>query len=147
MKNPVQAPSDSGSTARLILKLRESSVEVGKEIRVDLFTERIQGLKEGAFTLSYDPQVLELQSTVEGEVPKRGDAAGVLSAISNSVTGQVQLNLERPNKPVAEDGRLIAMQFVAKAPGVATLHVEMTEGQDQVIAATPRPATEMVRVR
>ena len=147
MKNPVQAPSDSGSTARLILKLRESSVEVGKEIRVDLFTERIQGLKEGAFTLSYDPQVLELQSTVEGEVPKRGDAAGVLSAISNSVTGHVQLKLERPNKPVAEDGRLIAMQFIAKAPGVAMLHAEMTEGQDQVFASTPRPATEVVRVR
>lgn len=139
--------TDSGSSARLILKLRESSVEVGKDVRVDLFTERIQGLKEGAFTLSYDPQVLELQSTVEGEAPKRGDAAGVLSVFSNSLTGQVELKLVRPNKPVAEDGRLIAMQFVAKAAGVATLHVEMTEGQDQVVAATPQSATEVVRVR
>jgi general secretion pathway protein D len=147
VKAPAQAPVDSGSTARLILKLRESSVEVGKDVRVDLFTERIQGLKEGAFTISYDPQILELQSTVEGELPKRGDAGGLLSAISNSATGQVELKLARPNKPVAEDGRLIAMQFVAKAPGVATLHVEMTEGQDQVVAATPRPATGVVRVR
>jgi len=147
IKSAGQTPVDSGSSARLILKLRESSVEVGKEVRVDLFTERIQGLKEGAFTLSYDPQVLELQSTVEGELPKRGDAAGVLSAVSNSLTGQVELKLARPNKPVAEDGRLIAMQFVAKAPGVATLHVEMTEGQDQVVAATPRSATGVVRVR
>ena len=146
-KTTGQAPADAGSAARLILKVRESSVEVGKAVRVDLFTERIQGLKEGTFTISYDPQVLELESTVEGEVPKRGDRGGVLSSISNSVTGQVELKLARPNKPVAEDGRVIAMQFVAKAPGVATLHVEMTEGQDQVIAATPRPATEMVRVR
>jgi general secretion pathway protein D len=142
-----QTSTNAGSTARLILKLRESSVEVGKEVRVDLFTERIQGLKNGAFTISYDPQVLELQSTVEGELPKRGDAQGMLSATSNSATGQVELKLERPNKPVAEDGRLIAMQFIAKAPGVATLHVEMTEGQDQVVAATPRSATGVVRVR
>jgi general secretion pathway protein D len=147
VKATAQAPGESGATARLILKLRESSVEVGKDIRVDLFTERIQGLKEGAFIISYDPQILELQSTVEGELPKRGDAGGLLSAISNSATGQVELKLARPNKPVAEDGRLIAMQFVAKAPGVATLHVEMTEGQDQVVAATPRPATGVVRVR
>src|SRR5215471_466606 len=146
-KTTGQASADAGSAARLILKVRESSVEVGKAVRVDLFTERIQGLKEGTFTISYDPQVLELESTVEGEVPKRGDRGGVLSSVSNSVTGQVELKLARPNKPVAEDGRVIAMQFVAKAPGVATLHVEMTEGQDQVIAATPRPATEMVRVR
>ena len=146
-KTTGQAPADAGSAARLILKVQESSVEVGKAVRVDLFTERIQGLKEGTFTISYDPQVLELESTVEGEVPKRGDRGGVLSSVSNSVTGQVELKLARPNKPVAEDGRVIAMQFVAKAPGVATLHVEMTEGQDQVIAATPRPATEMVRVR
>jgi len=146
-KTTGQASADAGSAARLILKVQESSVEVGKAVRVDLFTERIQGLKEGTFIISYDPQVLELDSTVEGEVPKRGDRGGVLSSSSNSVTGQVELKLARPNKPVAEDGRLIAMQFVAKAPGVATLHVEMTEGQDQVIAATPRPATEMVRVR
>jgi hypothetical protein len=39
------------------------------------------------------------------------------------------------------------MQFVAKAPGVATFHVEMTEGQDQVVASTPRAATRVVRVR
>jgi general secretion pathway protein D len=147
VKATAQASADSGSTARLILKLRESSVEVGKDIRVDLFTERIQGLKEGAFTLSYDPQILELQSTVEGELPKRGDAGGQLSAVSNAATGQVELKLARPNKPVAEDGRVIAMQFVAKAPGVATLHVEMTEGQDQVVASTPRAATGVVRVR
>lgn len=142
-----QASVNSGSTARLILKLRESSVEVGKEVRVDLLAERIQGLKEGTFTVSYDPQVLELRSTVEGELPKRGDADGVLSAVPNQSIGQVQLKLQRPNKPLAEDGRLIAMQFIAKALGVATLHVEMTEGSDQVVTAAPRAATGVVKVR
>jgi len=142
-----QTAADSGEAARLVLKLQESSVQVGKAVRVDLFTERIQGLKEGTFTISYDPQILELQSTVEGELPKRGDAGGVLSAVSNSATGQVELKLERPTKPVAVDGRLIAMQFIAKAPGVATLHAEMTEGQGQVVAAAPKSATEVVRVR
>src|SRR5574341_224364 len=138
---------ESGSTAKLILKLREPSVEVGKEVRVDLFTERIQGLKDGAFTISYDPQVLELRSMVEGELPTRGDAEGVLSAVPNPSPGKLELKLQRPNKPVAEDGRVIAMQFIAKAPGVATLHAEMTEGSDQVVAAMPRPATGVVRVR
>src|SRR5574341_59809 len=142
-----QTSVDSGSTARLILKLRESSVGVGKEVRVDLFTERIQGLKDGAFTISYDPQVLELRSMVEGELPTRGDAEGVLSAVPNPSPGKLELKLQRPNKPVAEDGRVIAMQFIAKAPGVATLHAEMTEGSDQVVAAMPRPATGVVRVR
>jgi general secretion pathway protein D len=147
MKAARQNSVDSGSTARLILKLRESSVAVGKEVRVDLFTERVQGLKDGAFTISYDPQVLELRSMVEGELPTRGDAAGVLSAVPNPSPGKLELKLQRPNKPVAEDGRVIAMQFIAKAPGVATLHAEMTEGSDQVVAATPRPATGVVRVR
>jgi general secretion pathway protein D len=142
-----QTSVDSGSSAKLILKLRESSVEVGKEVRVDLFTERVQGLKDGAFTISYDPQVLELRSMVEGELPTRGDAAGVLSAVPNPSSGKLELKLQRPNKPVAEDGRVIAMQFIAKAPGVATLHAEMTEGSDQVVAATPRPGTGVVRVR
>ena len=138
---------DSGSTARLILKLRESSVEVGKEVRVDLVTEKIQGLKEAAFTLSYDPQILELRSMVEGELPTRGDAEGLLSAVPNPSTGKLELKLQRPNKPVAEDGRVIAMQFIAKAPGVATLHVDMTEGHDQLVAPMPQGATGVVRVR
>jgi general secretion pathway protein D len=142
-----QTSVDSGSTARLILKLRESSVEVGKEVRVDLLTERVQGLKEAAFTFSYDPQILELRSMVEGELPTRGDAEGVLSAVPNPSTGKLELKLQRPNKPVAEDGRVIAMQFIAKAPGVATLHVEMTEGHDQLVASMPQAATGVVRVR
>jgi general secretion pathway protein D len=147
IKATANVPADSGSTARLILKLPESAVDVGKELRVDLLTERLHGLKDGTFTISYDPQVLELRSTVEGELTTRGDTKGALSAYQNSVTGEVELKLERPNRPLADDGRLIAMQFVAKAPGVSTLHVEMTEGQDQLVAATPRPATGVVRVR
>jgi hypothetical protein len=84
---------------------------------------------------------------VEGELPTRGDAEGVLSAVPNPSTGKLELKLQRPNKPVAEDGRVIAMQFIAKAPGVATLHVEMTEGHDQLVASMPQAATGVVRVR
>jgi general secretion pathway protein D len=132
---------------QLSIQPADAAVQTGKEFRVDVLAKNVRGLDTETFTLDFDPKIIEFRDAEEGEVLGAEAGKAAVAVASQSPSGIVELRLHRSTSATKDDGRLLRMTFLAKAPGVSPIHLQAAkrEGID-----TPEGAGEakgVVRVR
>jgi general secretion pathway protein D len=125
----------------LVIKPDQSVVQSGKEVRLAIVDGRIRAADEPAFKLEYDTTILqfkrlddaELINTDETMTEQRGDPEGT-----------VTFRFARPDQ---RSPRTMNVTFVAKAPGVSPIRVELVDLGSAVPASDGVVGTGVVRVR
>jgi general secretion pathway protein D len=125
--SPAQALSPplvvAGGAAVLALRPPGLSTFAGQEFRTDLTVDNIDGLSESVVTVAYDPQVVEFQRAMEGDLLKRDGGQGTITLSADPTAGHIQLRLRRQGPPVSGSGVLATLVFQAKAPGASSLDI------------------------
>ena len=108
---------------QLSIQPADTVVQVGKEFRVDVMGKHVLGLESETFILDFDPQVVEFRDATQGDVlgTESGKAAVVVAP--HSTDGVVELRLHRSTSATKDEGRLLRLTFLAKAPGVSGVHL------------------------
>jgi general secretion pathway protein D len=118
------AGSEAGPLAlQLAIQPGDATVQTGKEFRVDVLAKQLHGVDVETFALSFDPKIVEFRDATLGEVLSA--EAGKAAVAVTSGEGIVELRLPRSTSATREDGRLLRLTFLAKAPGVSPLRLQM----------------------
>jgi general secretion pathway protein D len=124
-----------------MIKPEESIVQSGKEMRISVIDGRITAAGESTFKLGYDPDILQFKrldnaELIDTDMATTGDNVGQAGAIT--------FHFVRPARP---SPRTMNVVFVAKAPGVSPIRVELTNPGTAVQAPPEIVGTGVVRVR
>lgn len=92
------------------------TVQVDKEVRVDVMAAHAQGFDTETLTLEFDPKVLEFRDATLGEVLGTEAGKAPVAATSSLADGVVELRLHRSAGATKDDGRLLRVTFLAKTP-------------------------------
>ena len=126
----------------LTVRPEESAIRSGKEIKLAVVDGRITASDDAVFKLEYDPKVLQFKRLGEAEIIGTPDAQS-----EESVEGMVGTISFRLIRPMQRAPRTANVTFVAKAPGVSPVRVELvTPGKDSQALTSP-VGTGIVRVR
>jgi hypothetical protein len=108
---------------QLSMQPADAVVQVGKEFRVDVIGKHVLGLETETFALDFDPKILEFRDAAQGEVlgTEAGKAAVVVAP--HATEGTIELRLHRSTSATKDEGRLLRLTFLAKAPGVSSLRL------------------------
>jgi len=109
-----------------VLAIRPSQLAaaVGQEVAVDLMADQLDSLTESIVSVTYNPQVLEFQRVMDGEMLKRDNVPAAASVSANPAVGQVALHLRRQGAPVSGSGVLARLFFQAKGAGTSPLTIQ-----------------------
>jgi general secretion pathway protein D len=126
---------------QLVIKPEDSVVQSGKEIRLSVVDERISASGKHLFKLGYDPEILQFKRLDNAELIDAGeittvDGVGQAKAITFHFTRSAQ-----------HSPRTMNVIFVAKAPGVSPLRVELMDASGVVQVSPEVVGTGVVRVR
>ncbi len=147
------APGNSFTQESLNLKPQlsvqpaDAAVQVGKELRIDVFARKAHGLTGEIVTLAFDPHVLEFREAAEGELMGAGRGKAAVAVKSRASNGEMELRLHRPPALSRSEGQLLSLVFVAKAPGVSPVNVMLSGESGDRNAANVGAAKGVVRVR
>ncbi len=130
---------------QLAIQPADVAVPVGKEFKIDVMARRARGIVDEALKLAFDPRVVEFREAAEGEL--LGGMRKKVDITSHSTDGSVVLRLHRPSTMTGNEGRLLSLTFVAKAPGVSPVRVTMGDATAQEQSDPPRSGNGVVRVR
>jgi general secretion pathway protein D len=125
----------------LVIKPEEAVVQSGKEIRLSVVDGRIHASDESTFKLDYDPAILQFKRLDNAELIDRGETT---AADHGGQEGVVTFHLSRPTQ---RSPRTMNVIFVAKAPGVSPIRVELTDSGSVAQASPEVVGTGVVRVR
>jgi general secretion pathway protein D len=126
----------------LTIRPEESAIRSGNEIKLAVIDGRIAVSDQAVFRLEYDPQVLQFKRLGEAEMISTPDAQSEESG--GGAVGTISFRLIRPSQ---RGPRTANVTFMAKAPGVSPVRVELvTPGGDSQVTASP-VGTGIVRVR
>jgi general secretion pathway protein D len=126
----------------LTIRPEESAIRSGNEIKLAVIDGRIAVSDQAVFRLEYDPKVLQFKRLGEAEIISTPDAQSEESG--GGVVGTISFRLIRPTQRAP---RTANVTFMAKAPGVSPVRVELvTPGGDSQVTASP-VGTGIVRVR
>jgi len=92
---------------------------------MDVLAKQVQGLDMETFALEFDPKILEFRDATLGEV--LGAEAGKAAVAVTSGEGGVELRLHRSTSATKDDGRLLRLTFLAKAPGVSPVRLQLVK--------------------
>jgi general secretion pathway protein D len=125
----------------LAVKPEEAVVQSGKEIRLSVVDGRIGVSGEHTFKLDYDPEILRFKRLDNAELIDKGeptttDNVGQAGTITFHVAHQAQ-----------RVPRTMNVIFVAKAPGVSPIRVELADSSRAAQASPEVVGTGVVRVR
>jgi general secretion pathway protein D len=125
----------------LTIQPDESATQSGKEIKLAIVDGRIRASDQNVFKLEYDPKILQFKRLGEAEVISTSDTP---SGDNSEPAGTIAFRLTRPSQRAP---RSVSVTFVAKAPGVSPVRVELagSDGEGQVPAS--EIGTGVVRVR
>ena len=140
-------PESTTQGLQLSLQPADVTVQVDKEVRVDVMAAHAQGFDTETLTLEFDPKVLEFRDATLGEVlgPEAGKAP--VAATSSLADGVVELRLHRSAGATKDDGRLLRVTFLAKTPGVSTVRLHTAKHTGADTSQEPVDVTGVVRVR
>jgi general secretion pathway protein D len=125
----------------LMIKPEESIVQSGKEIRISVVDGRISASDESTFKLGYDSDILQFKRLDNAELI---DPDMTTSRDSVGQAGTITFNFVRQAR---HSPRTMDVVFVAKAPGVSPIRVELTNPGNVVQASSEVVGTGVVRVR
>ena len=140
-------PESTTQGLQFSLQPADVTVQVDKEVRVDVMAAHAQGFDTETLTLEFDPKVLEFRDATLGEVlgPEAGKAP--VAATSSLADGVVELRLHRSAGATKDDGRLLRVTFLAKTPGVSTVRLHTAKHSGADTSQEPVDVTGVVRVR
>jgi general secretion pathway protein D len=120
----------------------ESAIRSGKEIKLAVIDGRIEASDQSVFRLEYDPKILQFKRLGEAEVIGAPEAQS-----EESVDGAVGTISFRLTRPTQRSPRTANVTFVAKAPGVSPVRVELVAPGGDRQATASSVGTGIVRVR
>lgn len=125
----------------LVVKPEESVVQSGKEIRLSVVDGRISTSGEHIFKLRYDSEILQFKRLDNAELIDTG-ATTTVDKVGQA--GAITFNFARQAQRLPRTMNVI---FVAKAPGVSPIRVELTDSGSVAQASPEVVGTGVVRVR
>lgn len=125
----------------LAIQPDESAIQSGKEIKLAIVDGRILASDGNVFKLEYDPKILQFKRLGEAEIVGTSDQR---SGDNGNPAGKIAFRLARPSQPAP---RSISVTFVAKAPGVSPVRVELAGPGGEGQAVSSEIGTGVVRVR
>lgn len=131
----------------LAMQPADATVQMDKEIRVDVLATQAQGFDTETFTLEFDPKILEFRDATLGEVLGIEAGKAPVAATSSMADGIVELRLHRSATATKDEGRLLRLTFLAKSPGVSPVRLQMAKHPGQDIPEGSGEASGVVRVR
>jgi general secretion pathway protein D len=140
--NMVQSLAQQATPGRqLVIKPEDSVSQSGKEIRLSVVDGRISASGEHLFKLDYDPEILQFKRLDNAELIDTGetttmDSVGQARAITFHFARQAQ-----------HSPRTMNVIFLAKAPGVSPIRVELMDASGVVQVSPEVVGTGVVRVR
>ncbi|MGQ0666413.1 MAG: secretin N-terminal domain-containing protein [Nitrospiraceae bacterium] len=143
-----EKPSADRSLAQLaapgpLLAIRpdESAVQAGKEVKLAILDGRISASDQSLFRVEFDPKILQFKRLAEAEVV---GATELSSATTADQDGSIVFRLARPSQRAP---RSVSVTFLAKAPGVSPVRVELAGSEGEGQASASEVGTGVVRVR
>jgi len=130
---------------QLTIQPADATAHTGKEYRVDVLAKQVQGLDRETFALEFDPKILEFRDATMGEVV--GVESGKAAVAVSSVDGIVELRLPGSTSAAKDEGRLLRLTFLAKAPGVSPLRMRVVKHGEVDSPEGASEAKGVVRVR
>lgn len=131
----------------LAMQPADATVQMDKEIRVDVLATQAQGFDTETFTLEFDPKILEFRDATLGEVLGIEAGKAPVAATASMADGIVELRLHRSATATKDEGRLLRLTFLAKSPGVSPVRLQMAKHPGQDIPEGSGEASGVVRVR
>lgn len=125
----------------LVIKPEESVTQSGKEIRLSIVDGRISASDESTFKLGYDPEILQFKQLDNAELIDTGMSTTVDNVRQ---AGAITFHFARPAQRLS---RTMNVTFVAKAPGVSLIRIELTGPSNALQVASEVVGTGLVRVR
>jgi general secretion pathway protein D len=126
----------------LTIRPEESAIRSGKEFKLAVIDGRIAASDQTVFRLEYDPKIIQFKRLGEAEVIGTADAQS-----EESVDGAVGTISFRFIRPTQRAPRTANVTFVAKAPGVSPVRVELVAPGSDSQAITSPVGSGIVRVR
>ena len=127
---------------KLAIRPEESAIRSGKEIKLAVIDGRIAASDQTVFRLEYDPKILQFKRLGEAEVISTPEGQS-----EESVDGAVGTISFRLTRPTQRAPRTANVTFVAKAPGVSPVRVELVAPGSDRQATASSVGTGIVRVR
>ena len=125
----------------LAIQPDESVIQSGKEIKLAIVDARIRASDQNVFKLEYDPKILQFKRLGEAELVSTSDTP---SGDNGEAAGTIAFRLARPSQRAP---RSVNVTFVAKAPGVSPVRVELAGSGGEGQAPSSEIGTGVVRVR
>jgi len=126
---------------QLAIKPGHSIVQFGKEVILSLIDGQVRPPDESVYRLEYDATILEFKRLDDAELTRSSDSLG---AGGESEAGTIMFRLARP---AGRAPRAVGVTFLAKAPGVSPVRVELLDSSSPVQASPGIVGTGVVRVR
>ncbi|HMS83211.1 MAG TPA: hypothetical protein PKD12_06145, partial [Nitrospira sp.] len=141
-------PNTGGSLAQLatpgpqlVIKPGDSIVQFGKDVTLAIVDGQVRSSDESMFKLEYDPDILQFKRLDDAELARSSESVGEESA---SGAGTIMFRLARP---AGQAPRTVGVTFLAKAPGVSPVRVELLDSSSPVQTSTEVVGAGVVRVR
>jgi general secretion pathway protein D len=144
-KGEVSGQDSVSLSPQLTIQPADATAHTGKEYRVDVLAKQVQGLDRETFALEFDPKILEFRDATMGEVV--GVESGKAAVAVSSVDGIVELRLPGSTSAAKDEGRLLRLTFLAKAPGVSPLRMRVVKHGEVDSPEGASEAKGVVRVR
>ncbi|MCC2642259.1 MAG: putative ral secretion pathway protein, partial [Nitrospira sp.] len=125
----------------------DAAVQTGKEFRVDVLAKNARGLDTETFMLNFDSKVIEFRDAEEGEVLNAEAGKAAVAVAAQAAGGIVELRLHRSTNATHDDGRLLRLTFLAKAPGVSPIQLQAAKHEGTENPEGAAAAKGVVRVR
>jgi len=126
---------------QLVIKPEDSVVQSGKEIRLSVVDGRISASGEHSFKLGYDHEILQFKRLDNAELIDAGEASTV------DGVGQARAIMFHFTRSAQRPPRTMNVIFVAKAPGVSPIRVELMDASGAAQVSPEVVGTGVVRVR
>ncbi len=126
---------------QLVLKPDESTVQFGQEVTLSILDGHIRSSNEKVFRLEYDPNILQFMKLDDAELAGNG---GIERDGNDSQAGTVMFRLARS---AGRTPRAVGVTFLAKAPGVSPVYVELMDSGKARQASGGVVGRGVVRVR
>ncbi|MBI5672980.1 MAG: hypothetical protein HZC50_06955 [Nitrospirae bacterium] len=126
---------------QLVIKPEDSVVQSGKEIRLSVVDGRVSASGEHSFKLDYDPEILQFNRLDNAELTNLGETTTVDSV------GQARAITFHFTRSAQRSPRTMNVIFVAKAPGVSPIRVELMDASGAAQVSPEVVGRGVVRVR
>jgi general secretion pathway protein D len=125
----------------LQVKPDESVVQSGKEVTIAIVDGRIRAFSANIFRFEYDPEILEFKRLDDAQLITMG---ATKPEGDGNRGGTVMFQLAHPDQRAP---RTMNITFVAKAPGVSSVRVELSNSDTADEASSEAIGSGVVRVR